>query len=79
MSITLSDHDKEIIRMVDSQVKLLLERKTQDHIIISTLIDFIPEVRCMVSSTCESQFHLYCEEYQHFNYFLQLINQFSKD
>ncbi|KTC83705.1 hypothetical protein [Legionella brunensis] len=77
MPIALSDHEKETIRLVDNQVKLLLERKTQDHIIISTLFDFIPEVRCMVTSTCENQFNLYCQEYQHFNFFLQLINQSS--
>lgn len=77
MSITLSDHDKEIIRLVETQVKLLIERTAPDHVIISTLIDFIPDVRCMVTATCEKQLDLYCKEYQHFNYFLQLINQSS--
>ncbi|HAT3877923.1 TPA: hypothetical protein I8669_002757 [Legionella pneumophila] len=74
MSITLSDNDKEIIRLVDNQVKLLIERQAADHVIVSTLIDFIPEVRCMVTATCEKQLDLYCKEYQHFNYFLQLIH-----
>ncbi|HFL3480559.1 TPA: hypothetical protein ACG3OI_003524, partial [Legionella pneumophila] len=52
MSITLSDHDKEIIRLVDNQVKLLIERTAPDHVIISTLIDFIPDVRCIAGVVC---------------------------
>jgi hypothetical protein len=74
MSLTLSDKDKEIIRLVEAQVKLLIERTAPDHVIVSTLIDFIPDVRCIVTATCEKQLDLYCKEYQHFNYFLQLIN-----
>jgi hypothetical protein len=77
MSLTLSDQDKEIIRLVEAQVKLLIERTAPDHVIVLTLIDFIPHVRCIVTATCEKQLDLYCKEYQHFNYFLQLINQSS--
>ncbi|HAU0213579.1 TPA: hypothetical protein JBF28_15170 [Legionella pneumophila] len=77
MSLILSDQDKEIIRLVEAQVKLLIERTAPDHVIVSTLINFIPDVRCIVTATCEKQLDLYCKEYQHFNYFLQLINQSS--
>lgn len=77
MSLKLSDKDKEIIRLVEAQVKLLIERTAPDHVIVSTLIDFIPDVRCIVTATCEKQLDLYCKEYQHFNYVLQLINQSS--
>jgi hypothetical protein len=77
MSLILSDQDKEIIRLVEAQVKLLIEKTAPDHVIVSTLIDFIPDVRCIVTATCEKQLDLYCKEYQHFNYFLQLINQYS--
>lgn len=69
----LSDHDKEMIRLVDEQVKNLVERKVSDLLIIKTLADFIPELRCLLSATCEKQLDLYCREYRHFNRFLLLI------
>lgn len=74
MMIALSEHDKEIISLIDTQVKVLIERKTSDHVIISTLIEFIPEVRCFTTATCENDMNLYSKNYQYFNYFLQLIN-----
>lgn len=70
----LSDHDKEMIRLIDEQVKRLVERKASDLVIIKTLADFIPELRCLVSAACEKQLDLYCREYRYFNGFLQLID-----
>ncbi|CDZ76817.1 hypothetical protein BN59_01093 [Legionella massiliensis] len=71
--MTLSEHEKEIIRLVDEQVKQLVEKNASDILIVQTLADFIPELRCLLSSTSEKQLDLYCREYLHFNRFLQLI------
>ncbi|HHW4982784.1 TPA: hypothetical protein ACU0X8_002338 [Legionella anisa] len=73
--MTLSDHDKELIRIIDAQVEQLIEKNAPEHVIVTTLMDFIPDVRCMVNATCEKQLDLYCREYSHFNYFLKLISQ----
>ncbi|QMT62104.1 hypothetical protein [Legionella sp. PC997] len=73
--ILLSDHDKELIRVINIQVEQLLERNVPEHVIVTTLMDFIPDVRCMINATCEKQLELYCREYPQFNYFLQLISQ----
>ena len=75
MSINLSNHDKELIRVIDSQVELLVEKKAPEHVIIDALFDFIPEVQCMVNGSCEKQLDLYYKEYQSFDYFVQLVNQ----
>lgn len=74
-SMTLSDHEKELIRVIDVQVEQMIARNAPEHVIVTTLMDFIPEVRCMVNATCEKQLDLYCREYPQFNYFLQLISQ----
>lgn len=71
--MTLSDHDKEMIRLIDEQVKHLIDRKASDLMIIKTLVDFIPELRCLMSAACEKQLDLYCREYRYFNCLLQLI------
>ncbi|HFD8252058.1 TPA: hypothetical protein ACMWW0_003250 [Legionella pneumophila] len=73
--MTLSDHDKELIRIIDAQVEQLIERNAPEHVIVTTLMDFIPDMRCMVNATCEKQLDLYCREYPYFNYILQVINQ----
>lgn len=74
-SMTLSDHDKELIRIIDTQVEHLIERNVPEHVIVTTLMDFIPDVRCMVNATCDKQLDLYCREHPNFNYFLQLLSQ----
>ena len=77
MSINLSDHDKEIIRLVNTQVMKLTSKSASDNAIIATLIDFVPDVRCIATGTCEKQLDLYCREYQYFHYFLRLLHQFD--
>lgn len=73
MAVTLTDKDQEIIRLIDAQVGQLIDKNAPDHLIISTLIDWIPDAKCLMNSICEKQLDLYCKEYLNFNYFLQLI------
>ena len=73
MAATLTDRDKEIILMCDSQVGMLIDKKAPDHVILTTLMDLIPDAKCLMNSICEKQLDLYCKEYTNFNYFLQLI------
>lgn len=74
MPATLTHRDKEMIRVIDLQVSQLLDKKAPDYLIISTLIDWIPDVKCLMDSICEKQLDLYCKDYLNFNYFLQVIN-----
>jgi hypothetical protein len=73
MAVTLTDRDQEMIRLIDAQAGQLIDENIPDHLIITTLIDWIPDVKCLMNSTCEKQLDLYCKEYLNFNYFLQLI------
>ncbi|WED44060.1 hypothetical protein [Legionella cardiaca] len=75
MSVMLSENDKEIIRLIDSQVKQLIDKNAPEHVIINTLIDFIPETKCIINSTCMKELEVYYQKYQNFNYFAQLITQ----
>lgn len=75
MRLTFSGHDKEIIRLVDAQVKGLLDKKVPNQIVLETLFEYIPEIQCMVNAVCEKQLDLYCREYRYFNYFLKLIER----
>ena len=40
MTINISEHEKEIIRQVDSQVKILQKRNASDEAILDALVDF---------------------------------------
>ena len=73
MAATLTDRDQEIIRICDLQVGRLIDNHAPDHLIINTLMDWIPDAKCLMNSICEKQLELYCKEYPNFNYFLQLI------
>lgn len=73
MAATLTEKDKEIIQMCDLRVGQLIDKKAPDHVILNTLIDLIPEAKCLMNSVCEKQLYLYCKEYRNFNCLLQLI------
>ncbi|HCC3261863.1 hypothetical protein SDB96_15415 [Legionella pneumophila serogroup 1] len=73
MAVKLTDRDQEMIRLIDTQVSQLIDKNAPDHLIVNTLIDWIPDAKCLMNSTCEKQLDLYCKEYFNFNYFLQLI------
>ena len=50
MSTELTNLDKQLISTIDNQVKLLLEKGAADSTIINTLLDFIPDVKCLLDS-----------------------------
>ena len=46
----LSDEDKNQIRLIDEQVLMLQEKNASDEAIIEALIDFVPDVVCLVQN-----------------------------
>ena len=74
MSTELTDLDKQLISTIDTQVKLLLEKGAADSTIINTLLDFIPDVKCLLSSDNEKLLELHFLEYLNFAYFAKLID-----
>lgn len=70
----LSDREKEIIRLIDLQVNELRYRQASPDLLVSALIDFVPEAKCIINSACEKELFLYCREYRNFTYFLKLIH-----
>jgi hypothetical protein len=78
LHLKLSDHEKQIIATINEQVKLLLEKSASESIIVNTLFDFIPDVKCILNSTEEKELQLYLANYTNFAYFLTLID-FSLD
>ena len=59
MAATLTDRDQEIIRICDLQVGRLIDNHAPDHLIINTLMDWIPDAKCLMNSICEKQLELY--------------------
>jgi len=60
MSSQLKELDKQIIATIDGQVAMLLEKSVADVSIVNTLIDFIPDVECLLGADNEKQFLLHC-------------------
>ena len=74
MSTELTDLDKQLISTIDNQVKLLLEKGAADSTIINTLLDFIPDVKCLLGSDNDKLLELHFLEYVNFAYFAKLID-----
>ena len=73
MTYKLNDDDKRLIGVVNEQVNLLLDKSATDTTIINTLIDFIPDVKCLMNGDNDKELALYCSEYAGFSYFANLI------
>lgn len=70
----ISDQEKEKIRLIDSQVKLLQDKNASDETIMNTLIDFVPDVRCIVENSEAKELDLYLREFNGFTFFVSLIS-----
>lgn len=69
----LTDHEKQLIKIIDEQVNLLTDKQASKSTIISTLIDFFPEVKCILDAVDEEQLNRYFAEYKGFAYFSSLL------
>jgi len=75
MSSQLTELDKQTIATIDEQVAMLLEKSATDVSIVNTLIDFIPDVKCLLNADYDKQLLLHCTAYPNFTYFANLIEE----
>lgn len=73
MNEKLNDLDKQLISTIEEQVGLLLNKSATDLTIINTLINFIPDVKCLLNGVNDKLLELNCIEYKNFAYFATLI------
>lgn len=73
MNAKLNDLDMQLISTIEEQVGLLLDKSATELTIINTLVDFIPDVKCLLNSGNDKLLELYFEEYKNFAYFSALI------
>ena len=73
----LSADEKQLICLINDQVKMLINKSASDLTILNTLIDFVPEVKCLLGDDNDKELELYFGEYTGFTYFARLINQFE--
>ena len=72
MNESLNELDRQLISAIDLQVALLHERGANDLTIINTLMDFTPDVKCLINSDNDKLLELQCHANQHFAYFVEL-------
>ncbi|HAF87447.1 MAG: hypothetical protein CMF38_05705 [Legionellaceae bacterium] len=73
----LSDYELEMVRLIDTQVALLRQKKATDAVILVTLADFVPEVRCLAQANNQIALELLQQPYPDFYHFFQLLTQFA--
>ncbi len=69
----LSDHDKQIIQTINEQVNILIRKGASDSVLIDTLIDFVPDIKCIINAVEDKNLQLFTQEYQSFNHFVSLL------
>ena len=75
MTFKISNEDKKTINLINDQVNALIEKLASDLTIVNTLVDFIPDVKCLLSGGNDKELDLDCKEYIGFSYFINLINK----
>ena len=73
MSNQLTTTDKQLICTVNEQVGLLLQKSASDSTIVNTMIDFIPDVKCLLNNDNDKLLELHYMEHKNFAYFAKLI------
>jgi hypothetical protein len=70
----ITEHDKEQIRLIDSQVKMLQDKSASDEVILNTLIEFVPDTKCLVENAEPKALELQLGAYNGFAYFVSIIS-----
>ena len=70
----ISNHEKEQIRLIDNQVKMLQDRNASDDAILNTLIDFVGDTKCIVENSESKELDLQLSTYNGFAYFVSIVS-----
>jgi AAA+ ATPase superfamily predicted ATPase len=70
----ITEHEKQLIKIIDEQVKILQEKNASDNTILCTLVDFFPEVRCLLEGTEPRELELFLSANSGFSYLVNLIS-----
>jgi len=70
----LSELEKEKIKIIDKQVKLLQDDNSSDSKILNTLNDFIADTKCIVENCESDELDLHLRKYNGFAYFLSIVS-----
>ena len=70
----ISNHEKEQIRLIDNQVKMLQDRNASDDVILNTLIDFVGDTKCIVENSESKELDLQLSTYNGFAYFVSIVS-----
>ena len=70
----ISDHEKDQIRLIDNQVKMLQDRNASDDTILNTLIDFVADTKCIVENSESKELDLHLRAYNGFAHFVSLVS-----
>lgn len=69
----LSDHEKQLIATIDEQVKLLRGKDANESTMVSTLLEFTPEIKCIMDTIDEKELQMYLYNYKNFSYYAAII------
>ena len=72
--MSLTSHELNQIKMIDTQVKLLQDKCANDDTILNTLIDFVSDTKSIVESSESEELSTQLRENNGFAHFLSLVS-----
>ena len=73
--MSISEHEKKQVVLIDKQVLLLQDKGASDAAILDALIDFIPDAACIINRLEQDNVSPLLSKYYGFSYFVSLIEQ----
>ena len=70
----INDFDKNQIKLIDEQVKMLQEKMASDEAILDALMEFIPDATCLVENAEKEELQMYLAAHSGFSYFVSLVS-----
>ena len=73
--MSLSEHEKQQIQLIDSQVLQLQDKDASDFAILDALMDFVPDVNCIIDALEPEEVRGLFSKYSGFSHFSSIIEQ----
>ncbi len=75
--MNISDFDKQQMELVNQQACLLLEKGASDMAFFEALIDFVPDMKCLLEQVEEEELKLIIDSKQGLAHFLTVLKACS--
>jgi len=75
--MTLEQYE-QIIKTVDSKIKLLLQDNNDDQYLLASMLDDMPQIKTVIDNLERYQMDKLCQKYENFHYYMKVLEKLAE-